>query len=72
MAPVSHFSPTLLKSLYVSIRHFYRHNYTATWYSRSPSLRLNGNWLEEAGFSTDTPFMVSVEQGKLVIEPVKG
>ncbi|MEB6380850.1 type I toxin-antitoxin system SymE family toxin [Leclercia adecarboxylata] len=43
-----------------------------TWYSRSPSLRLNGNWLGKAGFSTDTPVIVSVEQGRLVIEPVKG
>ena len=61
-----------LKIGYVSIRHFYHHNYTATWYSRSPSLRLNGNWLEEAGFSTDTPVTVSVEPGRLVIEPLKG
>ncbi|WP_419146411.1 SymE family type I addiction module toxin [Leclercia adecarboxylata] len=37
-----------------------------------PGLRLNGNWLAEAGFSTDTPVIVSVEQGRLVIEPVKG
>jgi len=42
------------------------------WYSFSPCLRLNGNWLAEAGFSTDTPVMVSVEQGRPVIEPVKG
>ncbi|EME8859446.1 MULTISPECIES: SymE family type I addiction module toxin [Enterobacter] len=60
-----------MKIGYVSIRHFYHNNYTATWYSRSPSLRLNGNLLEEAGFSTDTPVTVSVEQGRLVIEPVK-
>lgn len=40
--------------------------------TRSTSLRLNGNWLEEAVFSTDTPVTVSVEQGRLVIEPVKG
>ncbi|HFN6478222.1 TPA: SymE family type I addiction module toxin [Citrobacter farmeri] len=33
---------------------------------------LNGNWLEEVGFSTDTPVTVSVELGRLVIEPVKG
>ena len=43
----------------------------ATWYSRSLSLRLKVNWLAEAEFSTDTPVMVSVEQGRLVIEPVK-
>ncbi|KGB05783.1 toxin SymE, type I toxin-antitoxin system family protein [Enterobacteriaceae bacterium ATCC 29904] len=57
---------------YVSIRHFYHHNHQTTWYSRSPSLRLNGNWLAEGGFSTDTPVTVSVEHGRLVIEPVKG
>lgn len=61
-----------MKIGYVSIRHFNPRNYTATWYSRSPSLRLNGNWLEEAGFSTDTPVIVSVEQGRLVVELVKG
>jgi toxic protein SymE len=61
-----------MKIGYVSIRHFYNHNYTATWFSRSPSLRLNGNWLAEVGFSTDTPVIVSVEQRRLVIEPVKG
>lgn len=43
-----------------------------TRHSISPSLRLNGNWLVEAGFSNDTPVTVSVEQGRLVIEPVKG
>jgi HSP20-like domain of unknown function (DUF1813). len=52
-----------MKIGYVSIRHLYHHNYTATWFSRSPSLRLNGNWMAEAGFSTDTPVIVSVEQG---------
>ncbi|MDD9664277.1 MULTISPECIES: SymE family type I addiction module toxin [Klebsiella] len=28
--------------------------------------------MAEAGFSTDTPVIVSVEPGRLVIEPVKG
>ncbi|HFK7979786.1 MULTISPECIES: SymE family type I addiction module toxin [Klebsiella] len=28
--------------------------------------------MAEAGFSTDTPVTVSVEQGRLVTEPVKG
>ncbi|WP_368540819.1 SymE family type I addiction module toxin [Enterobacter soli] len=44
----------------------------AAHYFRNPSLRLNGNWLEEAGLSTDTPITVSVERGRLVIEPVNG
>ena len=42
------------------------------YYSCQPSQNLNGNWLEEAGFSTDTPVTVSVELGRLVIEPVRG
>jgi len=37
------FSPELLKSLYLHDR----------LVLRQPNLRLNGNWLEEAGFSTD-------------------
>jgi len=41
-------------------------------YSHSPSLRLNCNCLEEAGFSTDTPVTASVAQGRLAIESVKG
>ncbi|GKX44261.1 type I toxin-antitoxin system SymE family toxin [Pectobacterium odoriferum] len=40
------------------------------YYSRSPSLHLQGNWLEAAGFGTDTPVIVTVEQGQLVIRPV--
>ncbi|QXB23943.1 type I toxin-antitoxin system SymE family toxin [Lelliottia amnigena] len=35
-------------------------------------MHLNGNWLREAGFSTNTPVIVSVEEGRLVIEPVMG
>ncbi|RRN94157.1 type I toxin-antitoxin system SymE family toxin, partial [Pectobacterium aquaticum] len=38
------------------------------YYSRSPSLHLTGHWLEAAGFGTDTPVIVTVEHGKLVIE----
>jgi len=51
-----------MKIGYVSIRHLYHHNYTAIWFSHSPRLRLNGNWMAEAGFSTDTPVIVSVAQ----------
>ncbi|WP_186371195.1 SymE family type I addiction module toxin [Leclercia adecarboxylata] len=42
------------------------------WYSVSPNLSLNGNWLAEAGFSNDTPVTASVEPGRLVIDPVTG
>lgn len=41
-------------------------------YSVCLRLHLNGKWLAEVGFSTDTPVTVSEEQGRLVIEPVKG
>jgi len=61
-----------MKIGYVSIRHFNPRTCMTTYYSRSPCLSLNGNWLAEAGFTIDTPVMVSVEQGRLVIEPVKG
>ncbi|MEI7206951.1 SymE family type I addiction module toxin [Pectobacterium carotovorum] len=36
--------------------------------TRKPSLHLTGHWLEAAGFGTDTPVIVTVERGKLVIE----
>ncbi|WP_416260661.1 SymE family type I addiction module toxin [Gibbsiella quercinecans] len=34
----------------------------------SPQLKLSGNWLEELGFNTGQPVIVTVERGKLVIE----
>ncbi|GLY62884.1 hypothetical protein Pcaca05_37410 [Pectobacterium carotovorum subsp. carotovorum] len=39
------------------------------YYRRSPSLHLQGNWLEAAGFATDTSVVVTVEQGQLLIRP---
>ncbi|MBN3185114.1 SymE family type I addiction module toxin [Pectobacterium brasiliense] len=33
------------------------------YYSCSSSLHLHGNWLEAAGFATDTPIVITVEQG---------
>ena len=59
-----------LKVGYTSIRHADRNNMT-TRYSRCPSLNLKGNWLEEAGFSTDTPVNVTVEHGQLIIRPAE-
>jgi len=58
-----------LKVGYVSIGHADR-NDTTTYYSRCLSLNLKGNWLEEAGFATDTPVTVTIGQGQLVIRPV--
>nr|WP_233978696.1 SymE family type I addiction module toxin [Pectobacterium versatile] len=55
-----------LKVGYVSRRHADRHDMTR-YYSRS--LHLQGNWLEAAGFATDTPVIVTVEHGQLVIRP---
>nr|WP_174868441.1 SymE family type I addiction module toxin [Pectobacterium polaris] len=40
------------------------------YYCPNPSLHLTGNWLEAAGFATDTPVVISVEQGQLVIRIV--
>ncbi|MFP1761101.1 SymE family type I addiction module toxin [Lonsdalea quercina] len=37
---------------------------------RSPSLHLKGHWLEAAGFGTDTPVVITVEHGQLLIRIV--
>nr|WP_225088077.1 SymE family type I addiction module toxin [Pectobacterium colocasium] len=58
-----------MKVGYVSRRHAGRNDMTRD-YSRSPSLHLQGNWLEAAGFGTDTAVTVSVEQGQLLIRIV--
>jgi len=42
-----------------------------TYYSRTPSLHLKGDWLAEAGFRTDTPVIIAVERGQLVIRPAE-
>ncbi|PHI30903.1 SymE family type I addiction module toxin [Budvicia aquatica] len=55
---------------YVSVRHEDRRTHMTTYYNRHPSLHLKGDWLKEAGFGTDTPVIVAVEQGQLVIRPV--
>ncbi|UYA58692.1 type I toxin-antitoxin system SymE family toxin [Pectobacterium colocasium] len=34
----------------------------------SPQLKLSGKWLEDLGFNTGQPVIVTVERGKLVIE----
>ncbi|WP_416135286.1 SymE family type I addiction module toxin, partial [Buttiauxella ferragutiae] len=49
---------------------FRRVTLMTTYYNRHPSLHLKGDWLKEAGFGTDTPVTVAVEQGQLVIRPV--
>ncbi|UYA60504.1 hypothetical protein NAL19_2369 [Pectobacterium sp. F1-1] len=58
-----------LKVGYVSRRHADRNDMTR-YYSRSPSLHLTGHWLEAAGFGTDTPVVITVEYGQLLIRIV--
>ncbi|WP_279029184.1 SymE family type I addiction module toxin [Gibbsiella quercinecans] len=58
-----------LKVGYVSRRHADRNDMTR-YYSRCPSLHLKGHWLEAAGFGTDTPVIVTVEHGQLLIRIV--
>ncbi|MCT4713941.1 type I toxin-antitoxin system SymE family toxin [Enterobacteriaceae bacterium H18W14] len=55
---------------YLSVRHVKRATKMTTYYSRTPSLHLKGDWLQEAGFGTDTPVTITVERGQLVIRPV--
>ena len=61
-----------LKVGYISIRHQTRATKMLTYYNRSPSLHLKGNWLIEAGFATDQPVQVqvTVEPGVLIIHAV--
>lgn len=56
-----------LKVGYTSIRHEKRATGIATYYSRCSSISLKGNWLEKAGFETDTSEEVRVMDGYLVI-----
>ncbi|MFP1727460.1 SymE family type I addiction module toxin [Lonsdalea quercina] len=60
-----------LKVSYVSRRHADRNDMTR-YYSRSPSLHLKGDWLEAAGFGTDTPVVITVEHGQLMIRIAAG
>ncbi len=48
-------------------RHYDRKTEINRRYTRSASLRLNGHWMEEAGFTTGTPLDVRVMPGCLVI-----
>lgn len=52
---------------YVSIRHYDRKTNRTKRYTRSASLRLNGTWMEEAGFTTGTKIDVRVMPCCLVI-----
>ncbi|WES69445.1 SymE family type I addiction module toxin [Superficieibacter sp. HKU1] len=56
-----------LKVGYVGICHTNRKTKTPTGYSRSPSLHLKGNWLEEAGFETGRGVTVRITEGCLTI-----
>ncbi|EOQ49894.1 TPA: SymE family type I addiction module toxin [Citrobacter braakii] len=56
-----------MKVSYVSVRHYDRHTNRTTRYTRSACLRLNGCWMEEAGFTTGTNLDIRVMPGCLVI-----
>jgi len=56
-----------MKVSYVSIRHYDRKTNRTKRYIRSASLRLNGSWMEEAGFTTGTKLDVRMTPGCLVI-----
>ncbi|AHK21641.1 hypothetical protein BF17_22030 [Yersinia similis] len=53
---------------YVSIQHAKCATKMTTYYSRTPSLHLKGNWLKEAEFGTDTPVTLAIEHGRLIIQ----
>lgn len=51
----------------LSIRHYDRRTNRTKRYTHSASLRLNGRWMEEAGFATGTKIDVLMMPGCLVI-----
>ncbi|EAB1455440.1 SymE family type I addiction module toxin [Escherichia albertii] len=53
---------------YVSTRHQNSKIGMTTYYSRSPSLHLKGDWLAEAGFDTGTGVTVRISEGYLIVE----
>ncbi|CAH4990854.1 SymE family type I addiction module toxin [Klebsiella oxytoca] len=59
-----------LKVGYFRRRHQARKTMQTLRYSQHASLNLNGDWLEEAGFSTGTRVKVSVMHEKLIIQQV--
>lgn len=62
--------PKVLRDMtvsYVSILHYDRKTNRTKRYTQSASLRLNGTWMEEAGFTTGTKLDVRVMPGCLVI-----
>ncbi|WP_297202702.1 SymE family type I addiction module toxin [uncultured Pluralibacter sp.] len=59
----------MLKVGYTSIRHAERNDRT-TYYSRCPSIKLKGNWLEDAGFTAGATVTVTAEYGQLINRPL--
>jgi len=55
---------------YVNVQHVTRATKMTLYYKHIPSLHLKGNWLEEAGFATDTRVTVLVEHGRLILQAV--
>ena len=57
-----------LKVGYFRKRHEDRNTKIPKRYSVHPALSLKGDWLEQAGFKTNSQVRVRVEYGKLLIE----
>ena len=50
---------------------YYPHTGKGRPTSSFPSLRLQGRWLEQAGFSIGQTIRIRIRAGRLVLEPVK-
>ncbi|MCE9963951.1 SymE family type I addiction module toxin [Lelliottia amnigena] len=64
-------SQRLLKVGYFRKRHEDRNTKIPKRYSVHAALSLKGDWLEKAGFKTNSQVSVRVEHGKLLIELMK-
>ncbi len=62
-----------MKTRYMKVRKGYRDYYfkgqSHLGYPTTPYILLKGNWLENAGFTIDTPVLVHVQPNSLVLTP---
>ncbi|WP_392565047.1 SymE family type I addiction module toxin [Orbus wheelerorum] len=56
---------------YIIVRHEPKASPTEVHYSKHPALHLKGNLLNELGFTTGKPFIITAKKGKLIVEIAK-
>lgn len=78
MADTNHSAPVLFPDRFVTIRESFRYNRDIPSHSGAmhlslttfPSMRISGNWLDEAGFAPPQRVRIEVTPGRLVLTPI--